>query len=180
MKKGYSVIEILVVVGVFAVLGVIATQAISLTLKSSKKNDSMVLVKQDLDNAAGNIERLLQTASTVIVGGDCTTPFATPSVGFRDSTGLRKDIACFDSPPHNWKGTVDSRIVISSGETIRYFNRFTPNAVQLSYCNFSCYTKDLKTYVDFTATASARGVTGIEGASFETSRKIIVREAIRR
>lgn len=180
MKKGYSVVEILVVIGVFAVLGVIATQAVSLTLKSSKKNDSMVLVKQDLDNAAGNIERLLQMANSVIVGGDCTTPLSTPSIGLRDSTGLRKDIACFDTLPANWKGTVDPRIVLSSGETIRYLNRLTPNAVQLTYCNFACYTQDFKTYIDFTVTANARGITGIEGASFSTSRKILVREAVRR
>ncbi|KKQ74848.1 MAG: hypothetical protein US97_C0055G0001, partial [Microgenomates group bacterium GW2011_GWF1_38_5] len=48
MKRGYSVVEILVVVGIFAVMAVIATQSVSLSLKSSKKSDSTMLVRNEL------------------------------------------------------------------------------------------------------------------------------------
>jgi prepilin-type N-terminal cleavage/methylation domain-containing protein len=181
MKKGYSVIEILVVIGVFAILGVLATQSITLSLRSSKKGDSIVLVKQELDNAAGNIERLLQTASSVIIEGNyCTTNSATPSVGFRNSKGNRGDIACIDSPPSNFIGTTDSRIASSSGEMINYRNRFTSNNIAITNCQFNCYTQNSQTYIDFSVRANVRGVTGAEGATVETSKKILIYEARRK
>ncbi|KKQ73426.1 MAG: hypothetical protein US95_C0056G0009 [Candidatus Woesebacteria bacterium GW2011_GWB1_38_5] len=67
MKRGYSVVEILVVVGIFAVMAVIATQSVSLSLKSSKKSDSTMLVRNELDYTAGSIERNFQFASAIIV-----------------------------------------------------------------------------------------------------------------
>ncbi len=194
MKKGFSVIEILVVVGVFAVLGIIATQSINLSLKSSKKGDSMVLVKQELDNVAGNIVRLLQTASSVIVPNCNSAGTATPSVGFRNSAGRRGDIACIDTSTidvvagtvdfYNLGSSKDTRIASSSAspasETINYRQRLTSNKIEITSCRFMCYTQDAKTYLDFSVAAKARGITGIEGASVETSRKILIREAGRR
>lgn len=181
IKRGYSIIEILVVVGVFAILAVLATQSMNLSLKSSKKGDSMVLVKQELENTAGNIERQLQTASSVIVGGViCTTTHATSSVGFRNSMGYRGDYACIDSQPFNLFGTNDTRIASSSGEVVNYRYRLTSNNIGITNCQFSCYTQDLKTFIDFSVTANVRGVTGAEGSTVSTSRKILIREASRK
>jgi prepilin-type N-terminal cleavage/methylation domain-containing protein len=179
MKKGYSIIEILVVVGVFAVLGVLATQSINLSLKSSKKSDSTILVKQELENAASNIERQLQTASSVI---DCTTSVATASVGIRNSVGDRYDYACFDSPPDNFPASTsnDSRIVYSSGNTINYAYRLTSNNINITYCRFTCTPQGINTYIDFTVTASARGLSVAEGSTVTTTRKIMIRKASRK
>lgn len=181
MQKGYSVIEILVVIGVFAVLGVLATQSINLSLKSSKKSDSIVLVKQELDNASGNIERLLQTASSITIAGNfCTSNNATPSVSFRDSKGYRGDIACLDTTAGFYVQGNDTRIASSSGETINYNQRLTSNKIVLTSCQFNCFTQGAQTYIDFLVKANVKGVSGAEGAIVETSRKILIREAYRR
>ncbi len=181
MRKGYSIIELLVVIGVFAVLAVIASQSVNLSLRSSKKSNSIVLVKQELDNSAGNIERLLQTANTVFIGKDCTTDHtATPSVGFRNSLGRRGDIACIDSYPNNFIGSSDPRIASSSGETVNYIQRLTSNKIQITSCQFICYNQNSQTYVDFSIRANAKGVTGVEGAVVESSRKILIRSAIKK
>lgn len=179
IESGYSIIEILVVVGVFAVLGILATQSINLSLKSSKKGDSIVSVKQELENAASTIERQLQTASSVI---GCTTSIATPSVGLRNSAGVRYDYACFDSPPSNWPASTnnDPRIVYSSGDTINYVYRLTSNNITITNCQFNCYTQDSNTYIDFTVTASAKGLTVAEGSAVTTARKILIRKATRK
>src|SRR3972149_6807058 len=169
MRKGYSIIEILVVIAVFVVLGILATQSISLSLQSSKKSDSIVLVKQELDNAAGSIERLLQTASYTITSVDCVAENATASVGFRDSKGARGDIACLDTSPLNFYGSsTDPRIASSSGETIRYNQRYTSGRIQITNCSFSCYTQNSTTYIDFTVTANAKGISSGEGATVTT------------
>jgi prepilin-type N-terminal cleavage/methylation domain-containing protein len=181
MKKGFSVIEVLVVVGVFAIIGILATQSTTLSLRSTKKSDSIVLVKQELDNASGNIERLLQTASAVIIGKDCTTDHtATPSVGFRNSNGFRGDIACIDSPPSDFPSNNDPRIASSSGETINYNQRLTSSKILITECSFICFSQNSQTYVDFSISANAKGIVGAEGASVTTSKKILVRGANRK
>lgn len=180
MKRGYSIIEILVVIGVFAILAVLATQSINLSLSSSKKGDSIVMVKQELDNAANNIERLLQNTSDMDIGVDCDTPNATPSIGFRNLAGDRGDIACLDFVSGLYTVDSDKRIALSTGETINYANRLTTNKIDITTCTFSCYTISSQTYVEFLVKASTKGMSGAEGATFETSRKIFVRESIRK
>ena len=108
MKRGYSVIEILVVVGVFAILGVIATQSVNLSLKSSKKSESITLVKQELDYVANSIERNLQVANSIY----CPSS-ATPSVGFRDIRGKRGDYACIDMVTDFFVKDHDKRVASS-------------------------------------------------------------------
>jgi len=176
MKKGYSVIEILVVVGVFAVLAILATQSISLSLKSTKKGDSVVNVKQELDNASENVTRLLQTANEIY----CPEPSATPSVGFRDHGGNRGDIACLDTDPYHFVGSADTRIASSSGESIRYNNRLTSPVVEITSCSFTCVTQNSQKYIDFSVSAFAKGISSAEGASVTTSRNILVKAAIRK
>jgi type II secretory pathway pseudopilin PulG len=176
MKKGYSVVEILVVVGVFAVLAILATQSISLSLRSSKKSDSVVNIKQELDNAADSVTRLLQTASVIY----CPEATATPSVGFRDIGGNRGDIACLDTT--NWLYILgnDTRIASSSAESINYNKRLTSTRVDITSCSFTCTTQNTQKYIDFSVTASARGISSAEGGTVTTSRNILVKDASRK
>jgi len=176
MKKGYSVIEILVVVGVFAALAIVATQSISLSLKSSKKGDSVVNVKQELDNAADNFSRMLQTANQIY----CPENTATPSVGFRDGGGSRGDFACLDTDPYHFVGSADTRIASSSGESIRFNKRLTSPMIEITSCSFICITQNSQKYVNFSVSALAKGIPSAEGASVTTSRNILVKAAIRK
>ena len=176
MKKGYSVIEILVVIGVFSALAILATQSISLSLRSSKKGDAVVNVKQELDNASDNISRMLQTANVIY----CPDAIATPSVGFRNIGGFRGDIACLDSDPYHFGGSADTRVASSSGNSINYNKRLTSTRIDITNCSFYCVTQNSQLYIDFSITAIARGIPSSEGASASSSRKILVKSATRK
>lgn len=177
MKKGYSLIEILVVIGVFAIIGIISTQAVSLSLRATKKNDSIVLVKQELDFVSENIERLLQTANTIIVPGCSNATVATVSVGFRDAGGNRADIACIDMPGNFYTADHDKRVASSSGESISYDKRMTSNNISISGCSLTCVNQGNENYITFIATASATGIQAVEGATVTSSRQIFVRSS---
>jgi len=173
MKNGYSVIEILVVIGVFAVLGIIATQSVNLSLTSSKKSDSVTTVKQELDYAAGNIERNLQVASEIY----CPINVATPSVGFRNAKGYRGDYACLDMPGYDfYDDDNDKRIASSSGESPFFNQRLTSGNINISDCSFTCTSVGTQKYVDFSVTATIKGLSSSEGALVTTSKKILVKE----
>ncbi len=173
MKKGYSVIEILVVVGIFAVLGILVTQSVSLSLRSSKKSDSLVFVKQEVDYAADNIARLLQMAASV--SGCAGDGAQVSALGFRDIGGNLGDFACLDTPPFSIGGT-DPRIASSSGSTPNY-QRMTSTNLNITNCTFSCYLSNSQLYVEFDVSANAKNTASEENSQYSLSKKILVRSS---
>jgi prepilin-type N-terminal cleavage/methylation domain-containing protein len=66
---GFSLIEMLVVIFVFSILGVVSTQILALSLRSSQKSESIGEVRANLEYAVSTMERLLRNAKSV----DCDT-----------------------------------------------------------------------------------------------------------
>jgi prepilin-type N-terminal cleavage/methylation domain-containing protein len=172
LSFGYSLIEIMIVIGIFAVFSIIATESIILTLRSSKKSESTVNVKEELDYASTIIERSLQSAKTI----------TTPSLPCSDSNlseiqfkSRYNDIigkfTCVNI------GGTDPYIASSSGATDIY--RMTSGKIDIRACSFSCLTESDKTTVEFNVTGSARGITGVEGSSYSTSRRIFLQQSER-
>lgn len=63
--SGFSLIEILVVISIFAVIGILTTRSIFITLRSARKSDSLVRVRENVNYAMGIIERQIRTAESV-------------------------------------------------------------------------------------------------------------------
>ena len=167
MKNGYSIIELLIVVAVFSVIGILVTQALTLSIKSVKKGDSIVLVKQEIDYASESVERILQSANAVI--SSCGVTGTTSATITLDSIAGRIDLSCYDF------GSGDLGVAVSYGNTVLYSNRFTSNRISITNCSFTCFSENQQTYVDFSITANAKNVTSDEGANVTTSRKVIIR-----
>src|SRR3989344_7124986 len=70
---GFSLIEILVVVAIFAVLGVLSTRSIFLTVRSSKKSDSLVRVRESVNYSLAILERQIRNAQSVDCAGSSST-----------------------------------------------------------------------------------------------------------
>lgn len=177
--SAYSLVEILVVLGIFSILSIVATQSIFLVLRGSKKSESVVNVKQELDYAADIIERQLQNSKKIIVepsSSSCTPGgTATVSAGFISQSGSRGDITCLDMPGKNlYTGGTDVRVASSSGIPISYKYRLTSNKIAISACKFTCFKEGNKINMLFEITASAKGISQVEGASVTTSRRFFV------
>lgn len=61
-KKGFSLVEILVVLAVFAILGIVVSQSLLLVLRSARKSDTSNKVRESLDFAVASMERQLHNA----------------------------------------------------------------------------------------------------------------------
>lgn len=61
-QKGFSLIEMLVVIFIFAILGVVLTQSLGLSIRGTQKSESIDLVKENLEYTANTMERLLRNA----------------------------------------------------------------------------------------------------------------------
>jgi len=64
-NSGLSLIEILIVITIFAVIGILSTRSVFLTLRGAKKSDSLVRVRENVNNALSVIERQIRNSEKV-------------------------------------------------------------------------------------------------------------------
>lgn len=62
LYRGFSLIEMLVVVGIFSILAVVATQVLSSSLRGSRKSENIGRVRENVEYALNYIERNLRAA----------------------------------------------------------------------------------------------------------------------
>ena len=62
---GYTLVEILIVVFIFAVLMLVTIQSLSQTLKGSKKSENQVKARQNVDYTISSMERLIRNARSI-------------------------------------------------------------------------------------------------------------------
>jgi type II secretory pathway pseudopilin PulG len=112
-NSGISLIEILVVMGVFAVLGILTTRSVILSLQGSKKGDALVKVRENVNYAMAVMERQLRNAEEITA---CTSS----SILYKDSLGGDSSFSC-------------SGGYIASGSA-----RLTSSEVVITACSFIC------------------------------------------
>lgn len=90
-EGGISIIEILVVIAIFAILGIIVTRAVILTVGGSKKSESLVKVRENLDFAASVIERQIRNADSIV---NCPGVQNSTSVSYVDQSHTTSSFSC--------------------------------------------------------------------------------------
>lgn len=163
---GFSLIEMLVVVGIFAVVALVSTQSVLLTIRSSRKSESLVYIRQNLDYALSVMERHLHAAK----GVTCTS---STTVTYTDDLGTSPlpTFSCVDTAAGGDPGYVASNSA-----------RLTSANVDVTGCTFTCPqvtptpgvpTPPLNVEVSFTAIPATN--TGVESATVTETRKILLR-----
>ena len=155
-SHGVSLIELLVVIAIFAVLAVISTRGVLLSLRGSKKSESVAIVRENLDFSFAVMERRLRNAE------DATCPSST-RVDYVDSLSGATYFSC---------ESIGTEGYISSGSA-----RLTNKNVSVTECEFTCSapTGGSPPSVNISATAVEKNVGGIEGASVTLNTKIFLR-----
>ena len=159
MRKGLSLIEIIMVVAIFSILGVLISRIILTTLRGSNRSDSLIRVRENLDYAVAVMERQIRNAE------DATPcPNVDPlRVDYQDSNGVSTYFAC---------ANVGTTGYIASGSA-----RLTSSEVNVTFCSFVCSPAqgNVPPSVSFNLEAKDLNATGIEAASVTTSTKIYLR-----
>lgn len=159
MKKGVSLIEILIVVAIFAVLGLLISRVILTTLRGSNRSDSLVKVRDNLDYALSVMERQIRNADSV---SPCPNPDTT-RVDFRDSNGIATYFACTN---------VGASGYVASGSA-----RLTNDEVAITACSLTCTPTTGRVPPSVNISLEARGAnqTGVERAIVTIATKIFLR-----
>lgn len=156
MQKGMSLLEILIAVAIFAVLGVMTTRSIALTLRGSKKSELTLKVRENISYSLSVIERQLRNANSIVPCGNGNI-----RIEYIDGFGNPSSFSC--------EGLDGGDAYIASGSA-----RLTSNEVKITQCSFSCTSTDPPAVnVSVTAVDSQAG--GVEGASVTVSSKVYLR-----
>lgn len=162
--KGYSLIEIMVAMGVFAVVMALGTNIIATSVRNSAKSEGLNEVRQDVDNVLDVMSRTIKNARTV---DNCV-----PNFGPHDSyVSLSVDSQYDDSFICKYvTGPEPTYIVTRVGKPISSDN------IVISECQISCtpatapYSK-----VSIDITASSKNTAPGEQANYSTSLDITIK-----
>jgi len=161
MKKtrGTSFIEILVVVAIFAILGLLVSRITLVTLRGSNKSEALVKVRENLSYAMAVMERQLRNADEV---APCTGSAGT-RVDYKDELGTPTYFACITS---------GSDVYVASGSA-----RLTNNDVVITSCSITCVPSSGTNQPSVAITLEARDArpTSIESAKVSSSTQIFLR-----
>lgn len=159
MKRGVSLIEILIVVAIFAVLGVLISRVILTTLRGSSRSDNLVKVRDNLDYALSVMERQIRNADSV---SPCPNSDTT-RIDFRDSNGTATYFACTN---------VGSAGYVASGSA-----RLTSDQVAITACSLTCTPAAgrVPPAIDISLEARGANQAGVERAIVTAATKIFLR-----
>ncbi|MDP3994287.1 MAG: prepilin-type N-terminal cleavage/methylation domain-containing protein, partial [bacterium] len=156
-RQGFTLIETLVAVTIFAIVGILSTRAIMLSVQGSKKGSSSVTVRENLNYSLGVIERLLRNADDI---STCT--LAPDTINYHDQNGKTASFSCGSDADGNF---------VASGSA-----RLTSSEIDVTSCAISCDLTSVPPSVTINVTAGdvATGSTK-EGAQISISSKINLR-----
>jgi prepilin-type N-terminal cleavage/methylation domain-containing protein len=164
MNKGFSLIEVLVVVMVFAVLVSISAQALITTVTNSRKANATVRVRENLEFALSVMERHIRNANGLT--SLCVAGAPMQSINYTDQWGQPGSFSC------NPAGSQD--FVASAGA------RLTANTVSVTACSFVCTPASVgqlqSVDINLTGTSAAnQGFSNTERATLSVSTKVFLR-----
>lgn len=155
--KGFSLIEILVVISIFSVLGVLSTRAILLTVRGSKKSDSLVRVRENVNYALSIMERQIRNSESV-------SPCPNSNLSLLDYVSSNGQATTFS---YN-----EGEKYIASGSA-----RLTSSDILITSCIFRC-TQVLPNnppIVEISIVAEDAATTGIEKGTVSVETQIVTR-----
>jgi prepilin-type N-terminal cleavage/methylation domain-containing protein len=151
--KGLSLIEILIVISIFAVIGILSTRSIFLTLRGARKSESQVKVRENLNFALAVVERQIRNAEDV----SCTA--STTSLTYTALEGIQSTFTC----------TAGADKYLASGA-----GRLTSTELTLSACTITCTQTSINKppTVKITLTAEDNTTSAIEKGSVSVTTEI--------
>lgn len=157
---GFTLVEIIVVLGIFAVISAMVPMIFSLILKSTNKSYLSGIVRQEGGYALSVMESLIRNAEDV--SGSCQTGMT--SLTILDSVGKENEFTCVDA------GLGEGYIASNSA-------RLTTTKVKLSDCSFNCEilgeNSPKKIGIDFTLSQTAEGVLAPEDSFSMTFQSVV-------
>ncbi|KKW14525.1 MAG: hypothetical protein UY55_C0007G0001 [Candidatus Jorgensenbacteria bacterium GW2011_GWB1_50_10] len=157
--KGVSFIEILVVIAIFAILGILVARITVVTLRGTNRSDSLVKVRENMEFSLAVMERGIRNAEVV---NPCPNPDTTV-LNYSDADGVPTSFSCVN---------VGATGYVASGSA-----RLTSDEIKITACSLSCSpgSGGVNPSVTISLEAADARATGIEAAKASATTIIFLR-----
>lgn len=161
MSDGISLIEILVTVSIFAILGILITRSIFLTVGGSKKSESVIRVRDGLNYSLSVMERQLRNANSILPSS-CPNSDKT-YLAYYDQSGNQTFFQCVSNAGIG---------MIASGSAY-----LTSSDINVVGCSLSCTpgTGTSPSVISISLTAKDSSASGTQNASATLNSQINLR-----
>jgi prepilin-type N-terminal cleavage/methylation domain-containing protein len=153
-NKGFTLVEMLVVISLFAGLAVLVGTMVGSSMKATKKSESAVKVRAELENAAAVVERSLRGAKKGTV--NCNNNI----VNFTDQDDISVSFSCSGNPLSIQKNGV---------------NLISISNIELTNCNFDCSRLSTSGVVILNLSGTSKNSVGVESDIATVSARIVLR-----
>lgn len=126
-RKGFTLVELLVVIGVFSITGTIVVLILFATIRASKKTSIQIILKQNGNAAISQITKNVRYAKSMEYPSDCNPPF-----GFGSSFITVRSISNNALITFSCDGGA-SPTIASNGASL-----VDTSTVEVSSCSFYC------------------------------------------
>ena len=116
-NAGMSIFETVVVIAIFAVIGILITAIIFLSVSGTKRGDSLMQVRQNLNYATSIMERQLRNAQAV-------TSCDPTKITYKDQDGKTTVFECQDLAGQGYVSSDSARL--------------TGSEIKVTGCSFNC------------------------------------------
>lgn len=161
-NQGYSLMEVMVAIGVFALLAVLVTQSLAISLKSVRKSDAQNRVRANLDFAVSVMERQLRNANSI---GCCAPPDCqSPTVSYTDSDDVQAFFVCDLANGNIASNSADRQLQLTASD------------INITACSFVCTeTTGIPDTINISLEAIDNKTTGAESARVSVETQIMLR-----
>jgi len=158
-QKGISLIETLIVIIIFSLLGLLTTRSLFLTLRGAKKSQSLIKVRESINFATSVIQRQLRNAQGIV---ECPNT-DTSQINYLDFEGNAASFSC--------------NIVGTSGYIASSSARLTSDEITVTACSFECTQDDSGNPPSVSVSISAEDAlsTALEKGKVTSDSKIFLR-----
>ena len=162
INLGFSLIEIMVVTTIFALLGVLVSQSLALSIRGSKKSEASSKIRSSLSGATGIIERQLRNANSIT---ECNTDENPNKVIYTDEVGEAASFAC------------SGNTIASASASLAATNLIDTASVSVTTCTIACSldTEGVTDSVVVSLTGKDPNITGAESAEVSIQSRILLR-----
>ncbi len=154
-NKAYTLIEVLVVLGIFAVLTILTTQSVLLTLRSARRAESSIRVRDDLNYRIQVIQRQLASANSITCTGSS-------QIDYLDYVGQASSFVCSGT---TCNGSPASTMASGSASLDNSF-------ICLTACSFTCSTITSPSSITVSLTGTYKQNTGTDTVNQTVTSKI--------
>lgn len=156
-NSGFSLIETLVVVGLFAVIGIVVAQSTAVSLQGSRKADASSKVRENLNQAINVMERQLRSAKAITSPVCSTGGTSSTSINYTDQRGNPGSFTCYPEP------NCTSNSYVASPSAGTPLNLTSVETLCITACQFTC-TKPVSgpPTIDILLEGKSKEATGVE------------------